>query len=141
MPRGEEHAQAAGDGGGADDNLEEAGVDAEFDDRPASRSAFKLPVATVLAAIKTFKRRTGCGALGLQAQHLKDAIRTGLKQQNHRAASAITAVVERMLSGAVPPELAPILTTAPLMALRKPGGPGASQSQSAPSLSARYGGG
>ena len=73
-------------------------------------------------ALRSFPARTGCGASGLHAQHLKDALRTGTSDANKEASRCITAVVKHMLEGRLPQEFAPFVTMAPLMALAKPNG-------------------
>ena len=82
----------------------------------------RLRAKEVVAAAKSFPKRTGCGLSGFQAQYLKNAHSTGLRHDNRAALGAITAVVARLFVGDVSPELQPFLTTAPLMALTKPSG-------------------
>eukprot|EP00158_Paraphelidium_tribonemae_P008413 Partr_v1_DN28573_c2_g1_i2_m73653 putative NA len=70
--------------------------------------------------LKTFPKGTACGRDRLRAQHMKGMI-SGCCDSD-KFLEAVTYLVNKKLSGALPPSLAPFISSAPLMGLVKPKG-------------------
>ena len=82
-----------------------------------------MSVSQVQKAIHSFKAGTAPGPSGLRAEHLKEAIGTIAAGSGSRAAAAVTALVNLLSAGKVPPEVAVYLCGSRLYAaIKKDGG-------------------
>ena len=77
---------------------------------------------TVKKALLAFPRGTGAGASGWRAEHLKEALRAPLGEEGGRILVPLTKVVNVLLAGKVPKEIAPWIAGAPLYPLNKKDG-------------------
>ena len=73
-------------------------------------------------AINSFAPGSAGGPSGLRPQHLKDCIWRAASEAGNKALTAITSLVNIILAGLIPSEIAPVLSSANLFALKKKDG-------------------
>jgi len=76
----------------------------------------------VLDALKSFPVATGSGRDGLKAQHLKDALLVNSSNSRDSLTNAFVDYINLLLSGSLPLELSPFISSAPLVPLLKKDG-------------------
>ena len=79
-------------------------------------------MATIEKCIRSFKPGSAAGPDKLTPQHLKELLSRQTGEACSRLLHALTSMANVLLSGAIPPQVRPILFGANLIALRKPHG-------------------
>ena len=82
----------------------------------------QVTVATIEKCIHSFKPGSAAGPEKLTPQHLKELLSHQTGEADSRPLHALTTMANVLLSGAIPPQVRPILFGANLIALRKPHG-------------------
>jgi hypothetical protein len=77
-------------------------------------------IEQVQAALFSFPVGTACGASGLRAQHILDAVRGKVTQDSNLVLQNLTKLVNVLLAGRGPVALAAIIASAPLIPVLKP---------------------
>ena len=87
-----------------------------------SNAVWVVEKETVKKALLAFSRGTGAGASGWRAEHLKEAVRAPLAEEGENILVPLTKVVNILLAGKAPIEIAPWVAGAPLYPLKKKDG-------------------
>ena len=81
-------------------------------------TSFKIDFQLLQQVMRSFPKGTACGASGLRAQHIIDLLGT----KNKKFAVTFVALLQNLADGKAPASLAPLLASAPLLALLKKDG-------------------
>lgn len=85
-----------------------------------SVESLTVTAATIEKCIRSFKPGSAAGPDKLSPQHLKELLSRQTGEAGSRLLQALTTMANVLLSGAIPPQVQPILFGANLIALRKP---------------------
>jgi hypothetical protein len=91
-----------------------------LEEKLASSGFDGIEEKTVRKKVFSFQPGSAAGASGFRPQYLKDILSTPLSSVNRRALTNLTRLVNMLVDGDLPEEIAPYLAGAPLMALVKP---------------------
>lgn len=84
--------------------------------------AIQVTAEDVKTALGQFKKGTASGGSGMKAEHLLQAANTLNPEQNDAFLASMTKLVNLLLAGKAPKELAQIIASAPVIPLQKPEG-------------------
>ena len=101
--------------------------EAPYDRRPSSTPGddidpLQMSIELVRDAIDSVAPGSADGPSGLRPQHLKDCISRAASEAGNKALTAITSLFSIILAGLIPSEVAPVLSSANLFALKKKDG-------------------
>ena len=82
----------------------------------------QMSIELVRDGVNSFAPGSAGGPSGLRPQHLKDCISRAASEAGNKALTAITSLVNIILAGLVPSEIAPVLSSANLFALKEKDG-------------------